>query len=308
MTKVYLAPVEIVIGDDGSPNRAPKYIYVASLDPRPGLNIGPYFMSDYGFVDAALIVAHNISQAGHDALVLNADVFAFPDDLDTKVTDPGIDQFFESLHIPTDWLTPATDYRELLRQTFGMFQFNQRYARMAATLPLATAQGALSYQTNPFALTDAGQDFSPWVTAVAPAEWRVEVFMINAKGKQKQAAAYLGGLNGTQTSILVYQDQALTVPGWFDYVDGQGVPFLVYTVGFKVVTGKPRSIFDDGRTLESRFNTLSFLEDLWFRAAANSLLSGAGDSISGNPKFRSLAKQAGSFWDGIPIPAGSIII
>ena len=63
----------------------------------------------------------------HDALILNADVFSFPDNLDQPVTDPNIDTFFENINIPTDWLTPATTYRELMRQTAGIFQFNQRY-------------------------------------------------------------------------------------------------------------------------------------------------------------------------------------
>jgi len=89
-------------------------------------------MMDYGFVNSALFLAKDITQADHDALVLNADVYVFPDNLDTAVSDPTIDAFFEGMYLPTDWLTPATTYRELLRQVGGMMQFNQRYGGIYA--------------------------------------------------------------------------------------------------------------------------------------------------------------------------------
>ena len=86
---------------------------------------------DYGFLPTCLVLAHDISQVDNDALILNADVYAFPLDLDLPVSDPSVDTFFEGIHIPTDWLTPSTSYRELLRQLAGMFQFNQRYGEIS---------------------------------------------------------------------------------------------------------------------------------------------------------------------------------
>lgn len=119
MQRFYLVPVDV----QGA-YRGPMYFKwrfnPVGIDCR-------WNMMDYGFVSSALVLAHDITQVDHDTLILNIDVYAFPDNLDQAVNDPTIDQFFEDINIPTDWLTPATSYRELLRQTAGMFQFNQRY-------------------------------------------------------------------------------------------------------------------------------------------------------------------------------------
>jgi hypothetical protein len=105
-------------------------------DPRQlpeGIVTGRTSLMDYGFVPSGLILAKDIPQAEHDALILNSDVFSFPDNLDQPVTNQsGIDDFFEAINLPTDWMTPATTYREFMRQTAGMFQFNQRYGGIAA--------------------------------------------------------------------------------------------------------------------------------------------------------------------------------
>ena len=132
MIKLYLLPIEEVPDPgSGKPNRGPKY-FRWSYDPDPPGIDSRVALMDYGFTPYALILAKNITQVDHDALILNADVFAFPDDLDGPVNDPGVDTFFEGINLPTDWLTPATSWRELLRQTAGMFQFNQRYGGIAA--------------------------------------------------------------------------------------------------------------------------------------------------------------------------------
>ena len=90
-------------------------------------------MMDYGFMPYALLLAKDIIQADHDALIVNADVYVFPDDLGAGVSDQQtIDDFFEDINIPTDWMTPSTTYLELLRNVAGMFQFNQRYAGIYA--------------------------------------------------------------------------------------------------------------------------------------------------------------------------------
>lgn len=109
-------------------SRRPKYF--AFRPGEPGIQCH-WAMMDYGFTDNALLVAKDITQEDHDALILNADVFLFPDDLDGPV-DQDIQEFFEAVHLPTDWLTPSTSWRELLRQVAGMMKFNQRYAVIAA--------------------------------------------------------------------------------------------------------------------------------------------------------------------------------
>jgi len=132
MQKFYLLPIEVVSTGPESQARGPKYFGNWRYDPNPPGIICQWSMMDYGFVDSALLLAKDITQVDHDALILNADVYAFPDNLDTPVSDPNIDTFFEAIYLPTDWLTPSTTYRELLRQVAGMMQFNQRYAGIYA--------------------------------------------------------------------------------------------------------------------------------------------------------------------------------
>lgn len=127
MQGFYLVPVEIV-----GNYRGPEY-FSWRFDQNPPSIVCTWAAMDYGFVPYMLIYASDISQSDHDALILNSDVYAFPDNLDAPVTDPIIDTFFESINLPTDWLTPSTTYRELLHNTAGMFQFNQRYAGIYAT-------------------------------------------------------------------------------------------------------------------------------------------------------------------------------
>lgn len=130
-SKLYLVPVEVVPVDATREYRGPEYFTWRWDSNGPSIVCHWSFM-DYGFVPYGLLYTWDISQADHDALVLNADVYSFPDNLDAPVADPNIDIFFEAINIPTDWLTPATTYRELLRNTAGMFQFNQRYGGIYA--------------------------------------------------------------------------------------------------------------------------------------------------------------------------------
>lgn len=129
MLKFYLVPIEQV-----GNYRGPEY-FKWRFDQTPETSIDcKWSMMDYGFLPNALVLAHDITLEDHTALILNSDVYPFPDDLDQPVDDPGVDTFFEAIHIPTDWLTPATTWRELLRQLAGMFQFNQRYGGVSADL------------------------------------------------------------------------------------------------------------------------------------------------------------------------------
>lgn len=120
MLRFYLVPVETV-----GAARGPLY-FRWRFNPS-GIDCRWNFM-DYGFVPYGLVCAHDITQTDRDQLVLNPDVYEFPEILDAPVADVNVDVFFESINIPADWLTPSTTYRELLRNTAGMFQFNQRFA------------------------------------------------------------------------------------------------------------------------------------------------------------------------------------
>jgi hypothetical protein len=130
MQRFYLIPItEEMI--NGTLYRHPKY-WVWKFDQDLPLIQGPKGMLAYGFTPFGLLGAPEISQADHDFLAAQPDVYVFPVDIDQPITDPTIDDFFENVNLPTDWLTPATTYRELMRQTAGMFAFNKRYAGIAA--------------------------------------------------------------------------------------------------------------------------------------------------------------------------------
>jgi hypothetical protein len=125
MIRFYLLPMIVIAGV-----RAPAYVM---SDLTPDGIVTPWAAMDYGFAPTALLVAKDISQEDHDWLVAQPDVFAFPVDL-TEPVSQTVQPFFEGVNLPTDWMTPATTYQELMRQTAGMFQFNQRYMGIAASL------------------------------------------------------------------------------------------------------------------------------------------------------------------------------
>ena len=130
--KLYLVPVESQLPTYD--NRGPKYFSGWRL-PEPdisGIVSSGWAAMDYGFFDYMLIYKADITQGEHDALILNPDVYAWPDDLNQPVTDPAVDVFFDAINVPTNWLTPSTEYIELLRRLAGMFQFNQRYSSIAS--------------------------------------------------------------------------------------------------------------------------------------------------------------------------------
>jgi hypothetical protein len=131
MIRFYLLPIVIVVLPSGTEARGPKYFKGRFTEPS-GIDC-TWNMFDFGrVIPYALLFAHDITPADDAVVSANPDVYAFPTSLDEPVTDPTIDAFFETLHIPTNWLTPSTSYRELLRQTAGMVQFMQLYEGIAA--------------------------------------------------------------------------------------------------------------------------------------------------------------------------------
>jgi len=130
MLAFYLVPIEIIINPNGGDWRGPKY-FDWRFDPDPPGIVCHWYPIDYGFIPYTLILATDISQSDHDSLVTHSDVFVFPSNLDLPV-DQDIQAFFEAIYLPTDWLTPSTTWRELLRMTVGMMKFNLRYSGIYA--------------------------------------------------------------------------------------------------------------------------------------------------------------------------------
>jgi len=87
------------------------------------------------------------------------------------------------------------------------FTSNWRYATQNTEFD--TEQGALTYAATTF--TDAGQDFSDWVTA-APGTAQHSIWVTNSD--RTMTWAYIGPVNGGNTVIDVYTDQGLSIAGW----------------------------------------------------------------------------------------------
>lgn len=108
--------------------RYAKY-FAFILDPTPPYINCPSAMKDYGLIDYCLVAA-DIADADHTALIANSDVLAIPINLDSTLTVGARNTartFLENFNIPaTNWLNTGMTYRAVLRTVTGMFLFVQR--------------------------------------------------------------------------------------------------------------------------------------------------------------------------------------
>jgi len=136
MIRFYILPVQRI--EDEDIRRGPKYF---KWDGNPtGINC-PWSIKDYGSIDMAVLAA-DILQADHDALILNADVYAFPENLDPVMTlanRQAMNTYLEVRGIPGDWLKQGDTFRSVLRTVTGIFLYLQRVLAI------------LGYPANPFA-------------------------------------------------------------------------------------------------------------------------------------------------------------
>ena len=147
----YLVPIEQI----GSA-RGPEY-FCWRLNPIEEPCIpSRWSMMDYGFLNNALVLAFGISQADNDALCLNANVYCFPDNIDTPASQ-NAKSFMETINLPSDWTTPSTTNRELLRRLAGMLQFNQRYGGTVCPGQTFLGSGGITLDTKWNALTSQQQ-------------------------------------------------------------------------------------------------------------------------------------------------------
>jgi hypothetical protein len=152
MDRLYLVPIIAPLDAGGAPQRGPKYF---GWDYNPtGIGVAWSGM-DYGFMPSMLVLAKNIGAADDATLSAAVDVYAFPLNLDQAI--PGnnpLSTFFETINVPTNWLTPSNTYRDFLRQLAGMFQFMQRYSGIAGAALLI---GGTTLNTRFNQLTSAQQ-------------------------------------------------------------------------------------------------------------------------------------------------------
>lgn len=191
MLKIYIVPVEQV-----GVYRGPEYFDWRFDANPPSINCRWNAM-DYGFLPYMLLVAHDITQTDHDALILKTNVYAFPDNLDTTITDRAkLDTFFEAISIPTDWLTPSSTYREFIRKMAGMFQFNQAYGGLSNGQSLFT--GGITLESNWNNLSTQQKTwFNNTVQIILPG-----APVVNGNPKLRTLAKQAGDLWGTKPFYL----------------------------------------------------------------------------------------------------------
>jgi hypothetical protein len=83
---------------------------------------------DYGFQPLYLVAA-DLLPADDAAIIANADVFAFPFNLDVTLSGGQANSArdaFELVFIPAQWVNATLTWRQIARTVAGMFQFMQR--------------------------------------------------------------------------------------------------------------------------------------------------------------------------------------
>jgi hypothetical protein len=154
--KLYIVPA---IGGGGGTQDARRPTYIHALQP-------PGAWMDYGF-QPIFLCGVDLSPANDAAVVANADVFAFPVDLDTNISGGAINatrNTHEAFLIPLQSV-PAT-YRLLARYDAGLFQYMQRLHGMLGNQILIedSAKLNIQWQSIPIntqtAMLNAAQSFS----------------------------------------------------------------------------------------------------------------------------------------------------
>ena len=155
MIRFYLLPIERnALGNA----RGPKY-FSWKYDPDPpGFN-DIWSMKDYGSIDMA-VLATDISQINHDNLIVNSDVYSFPEFLDDAMTNSdrgALLDYCELYLIPADWIYAGITFREAIRIVTSMMLFNQRVSAIMGypSDPFSGITLNTQYQNLPIALHDA---------------------------------------------------------------------------------------------------------------------------------------------------------
>lgn len=125
--------------------RRPAYVVEAGLD---------WAAMDYGQVPWGLVAA-NVTTPQHNALVANADVTAFPANLQTTIGAnlATVQAALEAARLPAGWVAASDTYATVARTVAGLMQFAQRYTALSggqelvpASINLNTQFGSLSAQ------------------------------------------------------------------------------------------------------------------------------------------------------------------
>jgi hypothetical protein len=135
--RFYLCPIETITDARGRTVRRPAYYTAAG--------ISRIEMNDYGNEPTCLLAA-DVTPAQHTALVANADVSAFPVDLDSLVGAnlATVKTALESKNLPADDVTANTPYRIILRWIIAIFSITTSSPLFDGVVTLDTTLGQLT--------------------------------------------------------------------------------------------------------------------------------------------------------------------
>lgn len=157
MIRFYILPIDRQV-INGQVYRGPMYFNWRWNE--TGINCR-WSMKDYGSYDTCVLAA-DILQADHDALILHADVYDFPematlDDAMTQSDRGELLDFLELYDIPGDWIYAGITFREALRTITSMMLYMQRVAAIMGYPgdPFGTVTQNTQYQNVPNPLHDA---------------------------------------------------------------------------------------------------------------------------------------------------------
>jgi hypothetical protein len=120
MIRFYLLPMERV-----GVWRGPKY-FKWMFNPN-GIDC-LWSCKDYGSIDMGTLAA-DISQADHNSLIINTDVYSFPENLDVTMAQAersAMNTYLEAHALPGDWISSSETFYSAARTITGMMLYNQR--------------------------------------------------------------------------------------------------------------------------------------------------------------------------------------
>lgn len=193
-TRFYILPIE-----SNSNARGPKY-FAWKFDPDPPGIKCRWSAMDYGLMPVMLLLAHDISVENHTALAANGDVISVPENIDQSISAGAINQVkgaLDTLNIPSDWVTTAYTYRQILRMVAGLFQFAQRLHGLFGERVLAsgvTLESTIASLPAPVVLKlrAAAQSFG-WDTSAIVGDWKLRRVLKYLADQWGEQVFYLGG-------------------------------------------------------------------------------------------------------------------
>lgn len=121
--RAYLVPMEIDESIPARPRRRPKYFADGTFE-----GIG-WSANDYGFEPWVLVLA-DLTDKQIAILIVNTDVYAFPESLDDKLQEKDLatlQGFLENAKIPAEWIATSHSWREILRSILQIFSVGSRF-------------------------------------------------------------------------------------------------------------------------------------------------------------------------------------